>query len=51
MTHIPNASTADKSRRNLLVGGVAVAAIGATPSLFSIANAQTGTSKLAFLCR
>jgi branched-chain amino acid transport system substrate-binding protein len=36
------------SRRQLLVGGAAVAAIGAAPGLFSLANAQSSNIKIGF---
>jgi branched-chain amino acid transport system substrate-binding protein len=48
LTHLTKASTTATSRRQLLVGGAAVAAIGAAPSLFTMANAQSGNIKIGF---
>lgn len=48
MTKLSMPSVLDSSRRHILVGGAAVAAIGAAPALFSIANAQAGLIKIGF---
>jgi branched-chain amino acid transport system substrate-binding protein len=48
MTKRINPSTFDTSRRQILVGGAAVAAIGAAPALLSVASAQTAPIKIGF---
>ena len=40
--------TTSSSRRNVLLGGSALLATGAAPSLFSLANAQSGNIKIGF---
>jgi branched-chain amino acid transport system substrate-binding protein len=48
MTKLTNTVSLDSSRRQLLVGGAAVAAIGAAPALFSVASAQATPIKIGF---
>jgi len=48
MTKLSMPSVLDSSRRHILVGGAAVAALGAAPALFNIASAQAGPIKIGF---
>jgi len=48
MTKLSMPSVLDSSRRHILVGGAAVAALDAAPALFNIASAQAGPIKIGF---
>ena len=48
MTQLTSLTAAHSSRRHILVGGAAAAAMGAVPALFNVASAQATPIKIGF---